>query len=400
MNIHLHILYIEDFDTLTHIHVIQRIYSRLEQDLEEIPRSDNILRIAKRSLKLVKDEIERKERKKDDSYPRLCKPRFWPVVEVKEEERFKIRSSSEKTFVRRVYKDFLALRVLLTKERPDVVVPTVPRVKSISYLMHFLRYLCLHPILRNLENVTLFLISDEEKDFMNCDVNVTKLDNDDLRTTEKDEDSVGETMKRIQEIKVRCEEAQVRVEGTSNSIQKREKQFRLYSKSIHALAQAEEEHGSERNMRRLLLAFKKNHEQNESVEHFDHNDESISMVLRFHSDCVIPVLKSHMKKFKGNMKLPKSIAREQNIMCQIRNYQISRFQLEYAKKRLRCSESLRRQWSKFENVLVGSNPRKLYRRQEAALSTWCSSSVALCLCHSNSNAENAHSNITIRTQIR
>ena len=135
MNIHLHILYIEDFDTLTHIYVIQRIYSRLKQDLEEIPRSDNILRIAKRSLKLVKDEIERKERKVDDRYPRLRKPRFWPVVEMKEEERFKIRSSSEKKFVRRVYKDFLALRVLLTKERPDVVVPTVPRVKSISYLI-------------------------------------------------------------------------------------------------------------------------------------------------------------------------------------------------------------------------------------------------------------------------
>ena len=122
-------------------------------------------------------------------------------------------------------------------------------------------------------------------------------------------------------------------------------------------------------MRRLLFAFKKNHEQNESVERFDHNDESISMVLRFHSECVIPVLKSHMKKFKGNMKLPKSIAREQNIMSQIRNYQILQFQLEYAKKRLRCSESLRRQWSKFEHVLVGSNPRKLYRRQEKAFST-------------------------------
>ena len=367
---HTFILYPRLTHTLTHIYNAQRIYLRLEQDLEEIPRSDKILRIAKRSLKGVRDEIERKEKNKtDDRYPRLRKPRFWPVVEMKEEERFKIRSTSEKKFVRRVYKDFLALRVLLTKERPDVVVPTVPRVKSTSYLKHFLRYICLHPILRNLENVTLFLTSDEEKDFMNRDVTKNDNDDDDLRPAEKNEDSVGESMKKIQEIKVRCEEAQVRVDGTSNSIQKREKQFRLYSKSINALAQAEEEHGSERNMRRLLLAFKKNHEQNESVERFDHNDESISMVLRFHSECVIPVLKSHMKKFKGNMKLPKSIAREQNIMSQIRNYQISRFQLEYAKKRLRCSESLRRQWSKFENVLVGSNPRKLYRRQEAALST-------------------------------
>ena len=122
-------------------------------------------------------------------------------------------------------------------------------------------------------------------------------------------------------------------------------------------------------MRRLLFAFKKNHEQNESVERFDHDDESVSMVLRFHSECVIPAMKSYMKKFKGNTKLPKSIAREQNIMSQIRNYQVSRFQLEYAKRRLRCSESLRRQWSKFQNVLVKSDPRKLYRRHNDAFST-------------------------------
>ena len=187
------------------------------------------MRIAKESLARVKEEIERKRKeRKDNIYPRIRKPMFWPVVDMKQEERFKIRSSSEKKFVRRVYEDFIALRVLLLKERPDVVVPKVPRVKKASYLKHFLRYLCVHPILRNLENVRSFLTSEDEKDFMNRDVNMTK--DTSLSTTEDDEkrESVGESMRKNQEIKVRCEEAQVRVEGISNSIQKREKQFDQY----------------------------------------------------------------------------------------------------------------------------------------------------------------------------
>lgn len=185
----------------------------------------------------------------------------------------------------RVYQDFTNLRRSLRIERPNVAIPRIIHASTSNisaFLTLFLRYVCRHPVLQNLESLKIFMTSEEASTMISKNANM-KFPRILFDNKFSKHQSVSELLKHISRCHEKFMSASNRSRLMTECMKRRKACFERYSKSLQNLIKVEEK-GSEKQMGRFLRTFLKIHEQSESLDRFDYveSHKELSRVLLFY----------------------------------------------------------------------------------------------------------------------